>query len=233
MGWVGDTLKALFGLDDEQRTFRKSLASAERCLDWRRTEADPRDAQKALQLLAACAPEDAPNAHHAYRRARTEAEAHLFLARNALNGLKKRSEGIRDQFEKLEDGRRSLNSQIESLKGRVSSLEAEGSLISAREERRRLDELEREAREYPDTGAEATSARSEALSALTPSFDRHRRGAAASLELLRTLVGLGADDRQILEQFCSQAERQLGELDEGWKGRVAELESALPPTPDG
>ncbi len=226
MGWVGDTFKALFGLDDEHQRFRESLTSAERHLDWSVRGGDPGDLKTALRLLGDCLPDDAPNAHYAYRRWRVAAEAHSALARRALLGMRSRADAVLEEVGKLQDGRRALATQIEALRARVSALESEGSLISAREERHRLEELERDAREYPDIDGEAAAQRGEALSEFSPLFEQHRKGAEAALEALGSVTRLSAEDAKTVNGFRSRTQEEIAALDAEWKGLAADLERA-------
>jgi len=227
MGWVGDTLKALLGLDGDERVYRDSLANAERYVNWGCTESSAGDLQHALKLLANCNPEDAPNAHYAYRSQRAAAEIHAHLALQALELMQDKSLKLREHFDKIEEGRRSLLSQIEHLRGRVAELENEGSLISAREERRRLEDMDRDARDLPDISIERREKAREVVDDSAPRFRKHRESAANCIAALKKLEGLAPEDRRICEAIVGQVEKNLGELDERWKGVSAEMDEFL------
>jgi hypothetical protein len=229
MGWIGDTVKALLGFDDEERAFRDSLANAERYVDWGGKGGNPTDLQHALKLLAGCRVEEAPNAHYAYRRDRAAAEAHARLAVQAIDILRAKTQKLEEHFEKVEEGRKSLVSQTEVLRGRVAELEAEGSLISAREERRRLEEMERDVRELPDVVEERVVQIQEALEESAPRYRRHREGAARSIAALKELKGLTPEDREICDTIVGRIEKNLAAVDEGWKTLSDDLQKSLGP----
>jgi chromosome segregation ATPase len=227
MGWITETLKALFALDDEQRLYRDSLANAERYVQWGTEQSREADLRTALKLLVDCPAEKAPNAHYAYRRWRTQAQAHSRLAAAAVAGLRDKSEKLRDSFNALEEGRRALLHQIEQLRTKVDNLEVEGSLISAREERRRLEEMEREAGELPDMAEEKTARRTAVLDALQPSFKSHREGAATGLAELRKVEGLADEDREVRDVIAEDIERALQQAAQDWKTTLAAFEEML------
>lgn len=224
MGWIGDTFKALLGFDDEERAFRDTLASAERHVQWGATEPDERDLELALKLLSECPPEDAPNAHYVYRRERASAEAHTCLARLAAEALRIHAQKIEEHFGSVEESHRALVTQAASLRVKVEALEAEGSLISAREERRRLEEMERETHNLPELDTEKQARRAETFSACAPRFAKHREGAAGSLAALRALRGLAAEDRELCDKIVAHIENTLSATEKQWKPLAADFE---------
>jgi hypothetical protein len=233
MGWIGDTFKALLGLDQEERAYRDRLASAERHVQWGSGENVPRDLEHALKLLAHCPVDEAPTAHCLYRRHRLAAEAHSQLAFQVVRGLQDKIRKLGEHFTSIEEGRRSLLAQAEALRGRVSDLEREGSLISAREERRRLEEMEREARELPDIAGEHKTKTLEALEEATPRFRRHLDGANRGVAALKEVKGLGAQDREICEKITARTEKRLAEVDDLWKKLSSDLKNVLGPASAG
>ncbi len=224
MGWIGDTFKALLGFDDEERAFRDTLASAERHVQWGATEPDERDLEVALKLLSECPAENAPNAHYVYRRERAEAEAHTCMARLVAAGLRIHTRKMEEHFESVDESRRALLTQTELLRVKVAELETEGSLISAREERRRLEEMERESRDLPELGTERQARRAGVFSSCAPRFAKHRDGAAGSLAALRALQGLTAEDRELCDKIVAHIEKSLNESEKQWKTLAADFE---------
>ncbi len=227
MGWIGETFKALLGFDEEERVYRDSLANAERYVDWGCNEASLSDLQQALSLLASCPPEDAPNAHYAYRSGRAAAEVHAHIALQAVEAMQAKSEKLDEYFDNIEEGRRSLLNQIEILRGRVSELEREGSLISAREERRRLEDMERDARDLPDVSLERQTKARDIVDESATRFKNQRENAAKCIAALKALKGLAPEDREISETIVGQIEKNLADLDERWKKVSADMERFL------
>jgi len=224
MGWIGDTFKALLGFDDEKHAFRDALANAERYVQWGSAEPSDRDLEEALKLLAECPAREAPNSHYAYRRERAAAEAHACMAHLAAEALRAQARKTDEHFESLQEGRRALLNQTEGLRAKVARMEADGSLISAREERRRLEEMEREGRDLPDLGGERLARRAALLAACRPRFQKHRAGAAASLAAMRDLKDLAAEDAEIRDKIAAHMEKTLNGLDRQWKELAAEFE---------
>jgi hypothetical protein len=203
MGWVGDALKVLFGLDEDQRAWREKVAAAEHHLRWGIQSRQARDFERVLEILAECPEGEPPSAHYRYRRERTAAEAHLWLARLAL-----------DQF--LEQAQKTA-----ALRTRVKGLEADGSLISAREERRRLEEMEHEARALPDLSGEKRARHAELFGKFGPVVERHRAGAGEGIAALRAASGLAAEDQAARDELGRQFEAALAALEADWKALSA------------
>jgi predicted RNase H-like nuclease (RuvC/YqgF family) len=235
MSWFSDTFKALLGFDEEERAYRDSLASAERHVHWGCTQRDAKDLRQALTLLRDCPPEEAPNAHYAYRCVRAAAEAHAHLALLAAQQVQDKDRKLREHFESVEDSRKSLLAQIKALQRRVQELENEGSLISAREERRRLEDMEREAHELPNVAEERENKIKEVMSQSVPQFTSHRENAGECVTALKAISGLAAGDADIRDTITGEIEKNLAQLDERWKKVSAEMEayrrSATSPSP--
>jgi chromosome segregation ATPase len=231
MGWFGDALRVILGLDEEQQAYRQALASAERYLQWSRGEDGERDLEEALRLLEACVPENAPGPHFTCRRERLLTEAHLLLAEAILDELSAAAARIEEHIATAEEGRQAMAVQIDTLRDRTVQLEHEGSLISAREEQRRLEELEREVRALPDLAEDRLARLSAALSKAEPDHRRHREGAARALEAMRGAEGLGKEDRELRDRFSEVFGARLTALDERWKRSAAEFSrpAARPP----
>ena len=223
MGWLGDALRVILGLDEEQRAFRGALANAERYLEWARGGGGGRDLGEALRLLTGCAPEDAPGPHFACRRERLLTEARLLLAEAAAEDLSAAARRIEEHFQSAEEGRRSMAAQIETLRARTVQLEGEGSLISAREEQRRLEELERELRGLPELAEDRRSRSAAALAQAEPAYRQHREAAAQSLAAMRECRGLTAEDLALREKFAGHFAERLTALEERWKRAAAEF----------
>ncbi len=225
MGWIGDTLKALLGFDEEERAYRDSLANAERHVHWGCTQRDASDLMQALALLRECPPEEAPNAHYAYRCVRAAAEAHAHLALQAVEQVQNNNRKLQEHFGHIEEGRKSLLAQIKALQLRVQELENEGSLISAREERHRLEDMEREVREFPDLAQERETKVQEVMTESVPRFTSHRGSSGECVAALKAISGLAAGDAEIRDVIAAEIEGNLIQLDERWKKVSAEMEA--------
>lgn len=231
MGWLGDSLKVIFGMDQEQRAWRDAVASAERRLRWGIQGGTAGDFEHALASLAACRDETAPTPHYLYRRERVAVESHLWLAKLTIARLGEEVAKIESHFQAVEEGRRSLFTQIEAARVRVTQMEADGSLISAREERRRLEEMEREAHDLPDLSAEKRARLALVLSSTAPKAQGHRELAAARLAALRALNGLDPEDQAYRDKYAAQFEKSLAAQEEGWKAVSRELSPGDQPAP--
>jgi hypothetical protein len=229
MGWLGEVLKVLFGLDEEQRAWRDQVAAAEHHLRWGAESRTARDFERVLETLAQCPASDPPAAGYLHRREHAAAEAHRWLARLALDGIRDQAAKSAERFQAREEGRRSLLAQIGAARERVRQLEADGSLISAREERRRLEEMERQARELPDLAAEKRAGHAAVFGRLAPVFAEHRREAGSRLVAWRAVAGLVAEDQAARDELAREFEAALAALDADWKA----LSAAAPPPPAG
>jgi hypothetical protein len=227
MGWFGDAFKVIFGLDGGLRAWRDQVAAAEHHLRWGLESHEPRDFERVLDILAQCPEGEEPPALYVYRRERAATEAHLWLARLALERLAEQIEKVVEYFEAVEEGRRSLTAQVSSARERVTSLEADGSLISAREERRRLEDMEREAKDLPDLTDDKRQRRAAVFNKLGPVFEKHREQAALRLAALRAVSGLSAQEQAARDEIVRQQDAGLAGLDSDWKA----LSAAAPPPP--
>jgi protein subunit release factor A len=109
-------------------------------------------------------------------------------------------------------------------------MEAEGSLISAREERRRLEEMERETRDMPELAAEKISKGSSATAELHPLYRRHREAAEKSLLAMRAIKGLAGEDADICAKLAAKIEKDLTAADSQWKAIESRLKELLGPS---
>lgn len=231
MGWFSEALAVLFGLDSEQREWREVVASAERYLQWGAQSRSAGDFEHVLDILGRCPDQSAPTVHFLYRRDRAALEAHLWLTRLALDNFVDQADKAASHFEAMEEGRRSLAAQIETARVNVARLEAEGSLISAREERRRLEEMEREARDLPDLAVEKRDRLAAISTSAAPKAQDHREAAAARLAALRALNGLDPEDQSYRDKYAAQFEKSLSALEAVWKELSRELSSAAKAAP--
>ena len=226
MGWLGEALQVIFGLDAEQRGWRQAVASAERYLRWGAQSRSPGDFEHVLALLDGCPDRSAPGVHLRYRRDRAALEAHVWLTRLALDAFADQAGQAEGHFLAVEEGRKSLAGQIQTARANVQRLEAEGSLISAREERRRLDGLEREAHDLPDLNLDKRGRRAALFAACAPRVAEHREAAGRLLAALRALEGLAPEDRQTREALGAQMDKALADADADWKKLSAQFPAA-------
>ena len=235
MGWFSEALAVLFGLDSEQREWREVVASAERYLQWGAQSRSAGDFEHVLDILGRCPDQSAPTVHFLYRRDRAALEAHLWLTRLALDNFVDQADKAASHFEAMEEGRRSLAAQIETARVNVARLEAEGSLISAREERRRLEEMEREARDLPDLNRDKRGRRAALFESCAPQIVEHREAGGRLLAALRALTGLIAEDQQARDRLCAQFDKALAAADADWKALAAQFPAApaAPPAAPG
>lgn len=227
MGWISEALKVIFGMDDEACAYRDSLAAAERYLEWGTRQRRPGDLQEVLKLLEDCPDEQAPNVHYRYRKERTAAETYIHLARLALEGLRAESEKLDSDHVKMRDGRVHLINQIEVSRRRVDDLEADGSLISAREERRRMEDMEREVHDLPDLDQDRQLRRAAAYALSAPRIEDHRQQAGGHLGALRGLAGLTGEDAAFRDKICARFDELLAGVDSDWKTLSASFRDAL------
>ncbi|HOX06111.1 MAG TPA: hypothetical protein PK280_06895, partial [Planctomycetota bacterium] len=213
MGWLSDALRIVCGMDEDLRAWRDSISAAEHHLRWGIESRQQRDFERALEILAKCPKSDSASPHCRYRRERASAEAHLWLGRLAMDRLAEQLAKVDDYFEAVEEGRRSLRLQLESTRERVRSLEADGSLISAREERRRLEDLERETGHMPDLSAEKRERRAAVLARISPTFENHRSRAEEHLAALRAISALAPEDLAARDEIAKKQESGLAALD--------------------
>lgn len=231
LGWVLDTFRVLFGLDERSRIYRDNLANAERYLHWGSQSRDGRDYKRALEWAAQCADEASPGPRWNYRKLRVAVTANLELSRLAVVSLEALSRKLNEHYLTLREGRKGLVSQVDNTRRRVAQLEAEGSLISAREERRRLQEMEHEVRELPDIASEERLRRAEVLGRTRSHFQRHREEAGRQLAALRGLADLAVADRSARDGAVAEFERALADLDARWQAMLAEFPASPPPGP--
>jgi len=226
MGWLGDAVKDMFGMDDGQRAWREAVISAERNVRWGAQARSAGDFKRALTALDLCPESSAPGPHYLFRRERAAAESHLWLARLTLENLSRQAAKLDDHFTAVDEGRKSLAAQTEASRTRVVQLEAEGSIISAREERRRLEDMEREGRDLPDLSAERLKRLADLFARGVPLFQEHRGNAGKALEALRAVAGLVPEDAQIRDGHHQQLQATLATLDSAWKELTSQY---LPP----
>jgi len=217
MGWFGDAFKVIFGFDEGLRAWRDRVAAAEQHLGWGMDSHEVRDFERVLEILDQCPANEQPSAHDRYRCERAATEAHLWLARLALERLAGQIEKMIEYFEGIEEGRRSLTAQVEAARQRVKGLEADGSLISAREERRRLEDMERETQDLPDLSAEKRERRAAIFGKHAPVFELHRDKAALRLAALKAVTGLAAEDLASRDEAARKQDAGLAALEVDWK----------------
>ena len=227
MGWFGDTLKVILGMDEDQHAYRDLLAKAERLVHLGVKEHTPADIIEALSLLAECDRSLAPNAHYSYRYERTKTQAHVVLAGRSTKTLVSRIQNHEELFTSIQEGRTSLRNQIQTLQQKVKNLEAEGSLISAREERRRLEEMEREVRDLPDLNDERARRLADILAEVAPQFKLHRDGAVEGLKILRDIRGLSEEDQAICDKVIQRLESELQDCEKTWNELTTDVDRQI------
>lgn len=224
MGWLGEVFDVFLDGDTPARAWRDKIAAAEHHVRWGLKSMHARDFERALGILDECPDGEPPSPHYAFRRERAAAVAHLKLARLALETYSEQLGKLVEHFQGVEEGRKSLNIQVDAARKHVQQLEAEGSLLSAREERRRLEEMEHEARTLPDLAIEKRDKHSAVHGKHAPTYEEHHDKAVKRLAALRAITDLVSEDQVSRDEAIKRLDGEMSSLEADWK----ELASAGP-----
>ncbi|MBN2713847.1 MAG: hypothetical protein JXR97_15625 [Planctomycetes bacterium] len=146
MSIFGDFLKfigsVVMGNQGASQKFLEPLSMAERYLRWGEERKDLRDFNSALSNLEQANDEDAPKPDLILKKYNIYCEATVGAIRVMLSQFQSVSERAKEGHSDMLLEQVTLREQIDDGKRKVAELKADGSLISAKEEQKRVDEVQ-------------------------------------------------------------------------------------------